>query len=139
MPRKKKEKSSNEDINAIDFIQNKNEEINPVDIVPTYDLEEMSLSEIMEEKKILSNKQRVLSLYLSGEKLKQSKIIIDNMRLVLDRTTEALLQDNPNAMAIKLYAEAYEKMVRSMNMIAREDSSDKSGTATRIYLEIRNG
>lgn len=108
------------------------------ELVSMENLELMSAEDCYREKKLLEEKRRRLSLYIDGQKLEHSKIIIDNMRIILDRMAENLLTSTPKSADTERYANAYEKMLRSLERITRLDSVDGAGSVKRIFLEIHD-
>ena len=107
------------------------------EIVELEELEEMSIVEVNEAKRKLGERKRRLQLQLDDRKLNQATGIMDSMTLILQKMTDNLCSAEPSAADTKFYAEAYNKMLTSLNTISRLDSIDGTGRAAMLSIEVK--
>lgn len=100
-------------------------------------LEEMSLSEYNNEKKLLEAKRKYLSLVLDKKRLNQAERIMNHMEMILDRIGEGYDREIVSAMDLKFLTDSYLNMQKALERVARLDSLDEKGTAARLNIEVR--
>lgn len=99
-------------------------------------LEEMSLAEYNNEKKLLEAKRKHLSLVLDKKRLNQAERIMNHMEMILDRIGEGYDREIVSAMDLKFLTDSYLNMQKALERVARLDSLDEKGTAARISIKI---
>lgn len=107
------------------------------EIVSLDELEELSLEEVQQAKKKLSEKRKRVQLKLDGKKLDQANSIIDNMSMILSAMTNKLCMEDVPARDVSDLAKAYSDMLKSLNNVSRLDSVDGTGTAAMLSIEVR--
>lgn len=100
-------------------------------------LEEMSLAEYNNEKKLLEAKRKYLSLVLDKKRLNQAERIMNHMEMILDRIGEGYDREIVSAMDLKFLTDSYLNMQKALERVARLDSLDEKGTAARLNIEVR--
>lgn len=100
-------------------------------------LEEMSLAEYNNEKKLLEAKRKHLSLVLDKKRLNQAERIMNHMEMILDRIGEGYDREIVPAMDLKFLTDSYLNMQKALERVARLDSLDEKGTAARLNIEVR--
>lgn len=100
-------------------------------------LEEMSLAEYNNEKKLLEAKRKHLSLVLDKKRLNQAERIMGHMEMILDRIGEGYNREIVSAMDLKFLTDSYLNMQKALERVARLDSLDEKGTAARLNIEVR--
>lgn len=141
MPRCRPKK--NKDLELAALIQENTDIANQeVELVPTEEVEIMSLSQLQQEKQQLAQKRNMIMLRLDGRRLDQSIKIMDAMDVALSKMiNDFVLDDDGNpvrmsAMDFKFYSDAYKNLSSSLTTVSRLDSVDSGGKAGRLSLKI---
>lgn len=116
-----------------------------VEILDVNEVEAMTLSEALEQKKMLAKRREQVMLAVDGRRLQQTVRVMDAMDVALDNMISGCSYDkdgNPmalSAMDFKFYSDAYKNLATTLDRVARLDSVDTGGKSGRISLEIKFG
>lgn len=111
---------------------------NDIEILDANSIDELSLEEYQKAKEILDIRRKQMALKLDGQKLHQALKVVNNMDMILDRMMPNYYEEGeyPSASDLRALAEAYERQLKSLNMLARMDTLDSSGSAARISIKV---
>lgn len=122
--------------------ENANLENKEIELIPTEQVEIMSMSQLQEEKQKLAARRNQVMIKLDGKRLDQSIKIMDAMDVALDKMINQCSYDEDgnvvelSAMDFKFYSEAYKNLSNSLSTVSRLDSIDSGGKAGRVSLKI---
>lgn len=122
--------------------ENANLENKEIELIPTEQVEIMSMSQLQEEKQKLAARRNQVMIKLDGKRLDQSIKIMDAMDVALDKMINQCSYDEEgnvvelSAMDFKFYSEAYKNLSNSLSTVSRLDSIDSGGKAGRVSLKI---